>query len=661
MSHSICPICGAAGSPFGHKGGFSLSRCRRCGHLYAEEVPSPEELNSRYARYSYDRNGLETVPGFVFSRLTSLLRPLKREGAPSRLLDVGFGAGALLQAARELGFEVFGLEVSSLAVEQAQANGFLAVHGDLLQPPWPSGSFDVLCMIELLEHLPDPVAYLASARKLLAAGGVLLLTTPNGASLSARWLGVNWSVVGPPEHLHLFSPTSLRHALQRTGFVSRRIRTEGVNPFELLDSLHIGRWPNSDIARSGMRVWTAQGLNSRLESNSVGRVLRATANMVLSASSLGDSLKAQAVARTPAVAVSLRQTAGAGQDFRIVTSRRRQVSHVAHLLLARTGALNVAAAGARGCAILAYHGVTGREDDPIANRRRQHVPAAVFSRHLEMLRSRCNPLALPSVWESLRAGERLPSHSVVVTIDDGYRNCLTQALPLLKQHGIPATVFVVTGQGGSRLWRDRLETAIADTPRRAIQWDGRTLSLTGLMDRVAAMEWLVARLASLGGARDEALECLLDQLESPDPAPDDDRDRMSWDEIRALAAAGVSIGSHGHIHEALTLRPTAVVRGELEASRRLLERELGPGPYPLAYPFGAWTHSVADLAREVGFVGAVTTDPRLIRSVEDVFASGRMLIGADDDEVRLRTALTGLRAWWSPRRNWSSDGSKVGT
>src|SRR5262249_5882897 len=147
---------------------------------------------------------------------------------------VGFGAGAGLKAFADAGWEAHGIETSSIATERARARGMHeAVEGDFLRAPYDAGFFDLIVMSELIEHVVSPIQFLQQAARLLRAGGALYLTTPNGTGLSARVLGMTWSVIAPPQHLHLFSPKSLRIALRRAGFHRSRVQMHGLHPAEL--------------------------------------------------------------------------------------------------------------------------------------------------------------------------------------------------------------------------------------------------------------------------------------------------------------------------------------------------------------------------------------------------------------------------------------------
>jgi SAM-dependent methyltransferase len=96
--------------------------------------------------------------------------------------------------------------------------------GELPDAPFEPGSFDLIVMAEVIEHLPQPPAYLRAAHRLLAPRGTLFLTTPNYDGLS-HWLwGNDWRVVAD-EHLNYFDRQSVRRLLETTGFSFPQVRT----------------------------------------------------------------------------------------------------------------------------------------------------------------------------------------------------------------------------------------------------------------------------------------------------------------------------------------------------------------------------------------------------------------------------------------------------
>lgn len=294
-----CPIC--LSSRLGRlapKNSYELARCQGCDHIFATRAPSQAELAELYARYCYEERPLDQVPAFIGFRLDEVVGGFSPYRRTNRLLEIGFGAGAMLRAARKGGWEVHGIEFSSLAVAQARRNGFAnAIEGDFLSAPYEDASFDVIIGIEVLEHLPDPFPVIRRARTLLVQGGLFYVTTPNGAGISERLLGSAWSVVAPPEHLHLFSPRSLRSALLGQGFATATLACEGVNPHEIVH--HFRRRmmrQGASPAEAGFdRGATGCALNAAMTASPAGLALKSAANWALRHTSLGDTIKGWAV------------------------------------------------------------------------------------------------------------------------------------------------------------------------------------------------------------------------------------------------------------------------------------------------------------------------------------------------------------------------------
>jgi SAM-dependent methyltransferase len=289
-----CPICGSGRSlPFGVRDGYALLRCRACDHVAVANVPTPDELDRIYERYSYDERHLGAIPAFVsevLDEVVATFAPYRRTG---RLLDVGFGAGSLLAAARRAGWETHGIETSALAVRQAREDLLGDTrHGDFLTEPYPASSFDVIAIDGVLEHLIEPRRFVTRARDLLVPGGLLYVTVPHGRGLSARVCGAEWSVCAPPEHLHLFSRRSLSRLLSDAGFARVGLLTKGMNPYEILR--RVRRTHPRDGGPCFDRVESSYALNARLTGSRIGRLIKGLANAVLNATRLGDNVVAYA-------------------------------------------------------------------------------------------------------------------------------------------------------------------------------------------------------------------------------------------------------------------------------------------------------------------------------------------------------------------------------
>jgi SAM-dependent methyltransferase len=267
--------------------GYEVVRCSCCGTLYTARLPASTTEAIDYAGY-YDPSNL-TTPPFVERRLDQVAGMFERYRQLGRWLDVGCGRGELLRVLTRRGWHAVGTELASAAAEALRRAG-LEVHlGRLDEIGLDDQSFDVVSMVEVLEHVEDPGTLLRDARRLLRPGGAIYLTTPHGRGLSARALGTRWSVVVPPEHLQLYSVRGLERLLERSGLQVKAVRTHAVNPHELM--LGLARRREVTVSE---RKQTGYRLNESLSERRLGAAAKAGVNSVLSVLRLGDSVKVTA-------------------------------------------------------------------------------------------------------------------------------------------------------------------------------------------------------------------------------------------------------------------------------------------------------------------------------------------------------------------------------
>jgi SAM-dependent methyltransferase len=282
-----CPACGSPRAELlfagledhlFHVGGrWDLHRCLACGVAFLNPRLSPAHIHEAYVGYhTHDLSrpvGLRArAREFIYSgsarrayaarrsrwnawiewlldrclphhaegvkRLGSMLPPA---GSGRRLLDVGCGSGTYLRLAWQAGWQVTGVETDPAACRAARSRGVPVVQVGLPCTTLPGESFDVVTLTHVIEHLHDPRPALREIRRLLAPGGLVMITTPNLDAYGLEVFGRCWRGLEPPRHLVLYTPSSLGGLLRDAGFSTIEVkeRSHDPRPFYFRESLAI--------------------------------------------------------------------------------------------------------------------------------------------------------------------------------------------------------------------------------------------------------------------------------------------------------------------------------------------------------------------------------------------------------------------------------------
>jgi len=238
-----CPLCGE--KAIDHLGRYDCSRhpmhkpplpslmnwyqCRGCRHMFTDGYFGDDALAVLFAdaqesqQPGGDAESGRNLWARVVERVAAMVpgapqRGLEMGDAPGRWLDVGFGDGALLQTAQEWGFDVLGIDLRTGSVDALNALGVAARCLSLEQLDAP-GTFDVISMADVLEHMPFPGQALVQVHRLLAGRGIVYVSMPNADTASWRALdreGKNpyWVEI---EHYHNFTRDRLQALLRDSG------------------------------------------------------------------------------------------------------------------------------------------------------------------------------------------------------------------------------------------------------------------------------------------------------------------------------------------------------------------------------------------------------------------------------------------------------------
>ena len=265
--------------------------------------------------------------------------------------------------------------------------------------------------------------------------------------------------------------------------------------------------------------------------------------------------------------------------------------------------------------ILVYHRVGSPEtekdllDPALLNARPE-----MFDRQMQLLKEQYHVVSLDELLLALASNRTLPARSVMVTFDDGYRDFLETAWPVLSELQIPAVLFVATGYlagEGQLFWWDRLYQGFMRTKRKQFALpEVGTWPLHSQEQRYEAYQKVKTRAKS---ADHHAAMVLVDGvLDSLDVCPDGAGMLLTWRDLHRLAADGLHIGAHTRSHAILSRMSWREAQAEVLDSQMDLKRELGQTWPVFAYPAGHASDlspKLTTILQDAGFQAAMTMIP----------------------------------------------------
>jgi 2-polyprenyl-3-methyl-5-hydroxy-6-metoxy-1,4-benzoquinol methylase len=245
-SHDLavsCPLCGGDSTLQFTKQELQYFKCG-CDFVFIWPQPSEHELREMYLKQGDEYWATDLMKEFAFSPTKSRreISFVRRFVSGGTLLDIGCSTGSFVKAAREIGLEAEGVDISCPAIRVGRELN-LPLHAMDIMRESTGRQYDLVTMWATLEHLPDPRGHLRRAREMLKPGGLLFVSVPNYSGISQKLLG-KWDRYVGNGHLNYFTRRVLRQAVEMEGFTFREITTYGFNPIVIAkDLMHRGR-PN---------------------------------------------------------------------------------------------------------------------------------------------------------------------------------------------------------------------------------------------------------------------------------------------------------------------------------------------------------------------------------------------------------------------------------
>lgn len=294
--------------------------------------------------------------------------------------------------------------------------------------------------------------------------------------------------------------------------------------------------------------------------------------------------------------------------------------------------------------ILTYHRFS-EAPDPF------RVSRSEFEAHIKYLKAHFNILPLSEISANLTEGKPVTANTAAVTIDDGFADAYEIAFQVLKQHEVPATLFVITDflDGKMWMWTDKMRFVMANTAfdKLDIMVGGHQIEhvLNNVNERFMAADRVNASLKKMSDETKEIeIRRIAKEMEVEIPVlPTKEYAPISWEQATEMDRSGVNIESHTVTHPIMTNISSEQVSEELTVSRARLRQELNRDSELFCYPNGSLNEEVSRAVKDAGYRAAVTTRYGFNTADIDPFLLNR--INAQANIIEFAQSVSGFEAF----------------
>lgn len=225
-----CILCHVPLEKYIHKNGFWIYRCPLC-HLGQTDLKKnyPAFVKEFYSKGYYEGDptrsayvDYELDKPLIVRNMRKFLSFLPKDKSKGKLLDVGCAFGYFVELAIDQGYDAYGFDPSTFASEKAgELVGKKRIQEATIQDAkYTKGSFDIITMFDVFEHLQDPLEDMKKLRSLLKPNGVILMATGDTKSVAAQIMKRRWTFFIPPQHIFFFHRGNVRTLLHKAGLAA---------------------------------------------------------------------------------------------------------------------------------------------------------------------------------------------------------------------------------------------------------------------------------------------------------------------------------------------------------------------------------------------------------------------------------------------------------